>query len=107
MKTNSIPSWSSATNSVTFKRFSELCAVLGHAVAIVCAAGGVYLIVAGPLPSAIYGIALFGVAIALEIIVAAHCEDKTARARQIWHTGIANVRPRKRHRVKGSAFTMR
>jgi hypothetical protein len=49
--------------------------MLGHGLAIVCAVCGLGLIVAAPLDSVVYGIVLFGVAVAIDIIVAVHCPD--------------------------------
>ena len=61
-------------------QFGESCSVLAHTLAISFAVSGLVIVIMGPLDSTIiYGIALFGMAIALDVIVAAQCEDKNPR----------------------------
>lgn len=76
------------------------CFVLCHGIAIVCAVCGFGLIVLASLDWVIYGIVLFGAAIALDVIVAAHCPDSPVYARKWSHPRVANVHVRKRSLVK-------
>ena len=64
-----------ATSGLPLKHCGHPWTVLGHAVAVFCAICGVVLIVAAPLESVVYGIALLGAAIALDVVVAVHCSN--------------------------------
>ena len=77
-----------AASGLSLKRFGHHCSVLGHGLAIVCAVFGVVLIVAAPLESVVYGIALVGAAIALDVIVAVHCSNNSNYRR------VSNLRSR-------------
>ena len=71
---------------MTRKQFAGYCSVLTHAIAILCAVAGLGIIVAAPLDSAIYGIALIVGAIALDVIVATQCHPNTrsrSRSRRV------------------------
>src|SRR6185503_13544434 len=84
-----------APDSTRLNRFGESVCVLGHIVATSCALYGLYLIVAGSLDSAPHGVALFGIAIALDVVLASRCSEKRAR-RQAAHPPAQNVRSRGR-----------
>ncbi len=49
---------------------------LTHGIATLLAVCGLGMIIVAPLDFALYGIAMFGLAIALYVIVAAQCHDK-------------------------------
>ncbi len=61
---------------MTAKNFSDNCSMLGHGLAITCALCGLGLIVAAPLDSVVYGVILFGAAIAIDVIVGVNCHDR-------------------------------
>ena len=77
------------------RKFADHCSMLGHGLAITCAISGLGLIIAAPLESVVYGVALFGVGIALDIIVAVNCHDSHNYRRR-----VSNARSRALHARK-------
>jgi hypothetical protein len=89
-------SWDFPPHALNLKRYGEALCLLGHAIAIACAIGGLYLIVADSLDAAIYGVILFGLAIGLDVVVASRCNDKGVRRREVPHPRIVNIRAKKK-----------
>ena len=83
---------------MTLNRFGDYCAYAGHGLAIFCALCGIGMIVVAPLSSVVYGIALVGLAIALDVIVAVNCADSPAAIRRSAHPRVAHLHTRKHPR---------
>jgi hypothetical protein len=60
---------------MTRKQFGKLCCALAHGIAIMCAVCGLGVIVIAPLSFVVYGLVLFGAAIALDVILGAQCRE--------------------------------
>ncbi|MEO7726377.1 MAG: hypothetical protein ABIS45_03940 [Burkholderiales bacterium] len=83
-------------NIMTAKKIANHCSVIGHGLAIACALCGLGLIVAAPLASVVYGVILFGAAIAIDVIVAVNCPDRPHYPR-VPLARIIPLRASKRH----------
>ena len=83
---------------MTLNRFGEYCAFAGHGLAIFCALCGIGMIVVAPLSSVVYGIALLGLAIALDVIVAVNCADSPVGIRRKSHPRVTRLHTRKHPR---------
>ena len=98
MKPKLFPAWDVVPRALAGVRRAGVLLVLGHAVAIACALWGLYLIVADSLDSVVYGVALFGLGVALDVIVASRCNADTTRRRQTRPPRIVNIRTKKARR---------
>ncbi len=99
----SISRWGFADGLVNFGRRSQLFSVVCHAIAVACALYGLYLIVVDSLDSAVYGVVLFGLAIALDVVVASKSDDRTPRRPHAPPPRIINIRTKKSRRAKRGA----
>jgi hypothetical protein len=84
-------------------RRAQVFSVVCHVIAVACALYGLYLIVADSLDSAVYGVVLFGLAIALDVVVASRSDDRAPRRRPVTHPRIINIRSKKPRRAKRAA----
>ena len=81
---------------------SELFSIGGHVIAVACALLGLYLIVADSLDLAVYGVVLFGLAIALDVVVASRCDDRTPRRRHAPPPRIVSIRAKPSRTRRGA-----
>lgn len=81
---------------VITRKFAEHSAMVGHGLAIACAIAGLGLIVAAPLEMVVYGVALFGLGIAVDVIVAVNCHDSHNYRRRVSNGRSRALRARKR-----------
>ena len=81
---------------------SEWFSIAGHVIAVACALYGLYLIVADSLDSAVYGVVLFGLAIALDVVVASRCDDRTPRRPQAPPPRIVSIRTKPSRTRRGA-----